>query len=619
MSTSTSHFVISGAKGGNAAGADAPNRIEINNLVKIEDQFSLYIQALTAMSKDNQSDLTSFFQIGGIHGLPYIQWDGSGAKEPVAGSWGGYCTHGSVLFPTWHRPYVALFEALLQRHAVEIAKTYAVDQERWNKAAMDLRAPYWDWAANSVPPSEVIADKQVTITLPDGTRAAVDNPLYGYVFHPIDPSFPQPYSQWQSTLRHPTTDGPDAQTDVEDLTDTLQSAQDDITSSTYRLLTRVHTWPAFSNHSVDDGGSASNSLEAIHDGIHVDVGGNGQMADPSVAGFDPIFFLHHANVDRMLSLWSALNPGVWTSNGPAEGGTYTIPPDASIGPTTQLTPFWESQSAYWLSSQTTATSKLGYTYPEFNGLNMADPGAVKSAIARIVNSLYGGSIFGVRSAPPLAQQAALTAEAVDEKPFNPFHPGPVIPPSTHNPHPPASHNPGSSTGLPPIPVNDWGSSLYDWAVRIHVKKYALGGSFSVLIFLGTVPSNPREWRKSPSFVGAHHVFVNSSASQCANCREQEAAGMVSEGFVHLDTAIARLSRLGSFDPPVVEPYLKRELSWRVIRANKTVVDLNDLPSLEVLVCATKLTLEDGADLPNHGAPQYFRAITAGRRGGAKIE
>ena len=64
----------------------------------------------------------------------------------------------------------------------------------------------------------------------------------------------------------------------------MTSAQQDITSSTYNLLTRVHTWPAFSNHTVGDGGSTSNSLEAIHDGIHVDVGGRGQMSDPSVAG-----------------------------------------------------------------------------------------------------------------------------------------------------------------------------------------------------------------------------------------------------------------------------------------------------------------------------------------------
>lgn len=64
----------------------------------------------------------------------------------------------------------------------------------------------------------------------------------------------------------------------------LQSSQNDIKSSTYSMLTRVHTWTAFSNHTVGDGGSSSNSIEAIHDGIHVDVGGRGHMADPSVAG-----------------------------------------------------------------------------------------------------------------------------------------------------------------------------------------------------------------------------------------------------------------------------------------------------------------------------------------------
>jgi tyrosinase len=62
----------------------------------------------------------------------------------------------------------------------------------------------------------------------------------------------------------------------------LTSIQDDITSSTYNLLSRVHTWPAFSNHTAGDGGSASNSLEAIHDEIHGYVGG--QMGDPAVAG-----------------------------------------------------------------------------------------------------------------------------------------------------------------------------------------------------------------------------------------------------------------------------------------------------------------------------------------------
>jgi Common central domain of tyrosinase len=62
----------------------------------------------------------------------------------------------------------------------------------------------------------------------------------------------------------------------------LSSVQNDITQSTYNLLTRVRTWPAFSNHTPGDGGSSSNSLEAIHDEIHGTIGG--QMGDPSVAG-----------------------------------------------------------------------------------------------------------------------------------------------------------------------------------------------------------------------------------------------------------------------------------------------------------------------------------------------
>ena len=52
--------------------------------------------------------------------------------------------------------------------------------------------------------------------------------------------------------------------------------------------------------------------------------------------------MHHANVDRLLSLWSALNPGVWVSRGVAEGGgSFTTPPgapyDQNTGMNIQLT------------------------------------------------------------------------------------------------------------------------------------------------------------------------------------------------------------------------------------------------------------------------------------------
>ena len=108
-------------------------------------------------------------------------------------------------------------QQVIQDHARKIAATYTTDLAAWQQAADDLRQPYWDWAVKAVPPDEVIALKQVTITTPDGKRTVVDNPLYHYVFNPIDPSFPSPYSAWPTTLRQPTSDDADATDDIDRL------------------------------------------------------------------------------------------------------------------------------------------------------------------------------------------------------------------------------------------------------------------------------------------------------------------------------------------------------------------------------------------------------------------
>lgn len=65
-----------------------------------------------------QDDPRSFFQIASIHGLPYTSWNGVGEDYSAEAS--GYCTHGSVLFPTWHRPYVALYEVRGAINRVEL-------------------------------------------------------------------------------------------------------------------------------------------------------------------------------------------------------------------------------------------------------------------------------------------------------------------------------------------------------------------------------------------------------------------------------------------------------------------------------------------------------------------
>ncbi|KAG8960488.1 hypothetical protein FRC00_000212, partial [Tulasnella sp. 408] len=412
-----SHIIVTGVppdpNAPNPSENAAAPRLEINNLIADEKQFSLYIQGLQRMYDTPQTEGASHFQLGGIHGLPFRPWEGSGTTQVAGSRFGGYCTHGTVLFPTWHRPYLAVYEQILQQHAAEVAKTYTEDTAAWTKAAQQLRMPYWDWASNSVPPAEVISMAQVTITTPDGQRTPVPNPLLSYRFNPIDPSIMATrYRIWQTTLRHPPSRTPDAVSDVDEMVSWLQMDQEWIRDSTFNLLTRVKTWFAFSNHTAGDEGSASNSIEAIHDGIHVDVGGDGHMSSTSVAAFDPIFYLHHANVDRMFALWQAINPDVWVTEGGGALGTFTLPASTRQNTDTDLTPFWNGVDTYWDSTDSREyQTKLGYTYPEFEGLDIKDPAAVQAAISTKVVELYGDGArqnfaFAAAAAPTVSASAA---------------------------------------------------------------------------------------------------------------------------------------------------------------------------------------------------------------------
>lgn len=49
------------------------------------------------------------------------------------------------------------------------------------------------------------------------------------------------------------------------------------------------------------------------------------MAYPEVASFDPIFWLHHAQVDRVFAMWQALNPDSYIEPSVNTFGSYYEP------------------------------------------------------------------------------------------------------------------------------------------------------------------------------------------------------------------------------------------------------------------------------------------------------
>ncbi|KAH9484703.1 Tyrosinase [Psilocybe cubensis] len=326
--------VVDGSQPRPQPGQLVHSRREIATFVNDVRQFSLYVQALQIYYDRVRTDVVSHWQIGGIHGQPYVDWNGT----PSGGR--GYCVHRTPLFPTWHRPYIVLFEQEVQKIAREIAAAYTHDRPAWEEAAAALRQPYWGWdnIATVVPPLQVTTSPTVNIVKAHSpTPVSVPNPFLTYAYPAgANSVFSPPFNIWPRTTRHPDASG-NSQPAL--LRAALEAVGPQIVNNTQRLMS-ITTWDAFTL-----GSAGTTGLEGIHDTIHVQTGGqNGNMAFVPVAAFDPIFYLHHAQVDRVIDLWYSRHR-VWTAN------------------TDDLLPFRRTQTAYWKSPEIIDNSGVfNYSY-----------------------------------------------------------------------------------------------------------------------------------------------------------------------------------------------------------------------------------------------------------------
>ncbi|KAL2672721.1 hypothetical protein Neosp_013435 [[Neocosmospora] mangrovei] len=128
-------------------------RKELREFKKDEYAWNLYLLGLWQFQLMPQDKLLSYFQIAGIHGLPYQAWPKDDPELPklARGEDGqkfrGFCTHSSILFLTWHRPYLALFESLLGDAMMHVAKQFTPkeDRQKYIDAAEAFRMPFWGW------------------------------------------------------------------------------------------------------------------------------------------------------------------------------------------------------------------------------------------------------------------------------------------------------------------------------------------------------------------------------------------------------------------------------------------------------------------------------------------
>jgi tyrosinase len=207
-----------------------------------------------------------------------------------------------------------------------------------------------------------------------------------------------------------------------------------------------------------------------------------------------------------------------------------------------LNPFWQTQTAYWQSPGVKVVNILNYLYTVAPATGPVTLPPVKIPLPqRFVQASNSISAFVANSA---AEPAAALGEISQQL-------GVSLPANK------ISADAEARQDILAVPVE---RGLADWRVRVSVKKYEVGGSFSVYIFFGDVPADSNQWYFDKSLVGTFDVFSNDTPEKCDNCVDQRDKAIV--GYVHISRAILERSHEGSLHKSVVLPQLEK-LRWSV--------------------------------------------------------
>jgi tyrosinase len=308
------------------------------------DPILWYARGVKAMKSRPLTDPIGWRFYGGIHGFNTNQWRRTGyltstdtmpSNGDVATYW-RQCQHGSWYFLPWHRGYLIAFEAVLRDAVVSLG------------GPANWALPYWNYFQanqNALPPAFGASQ------WPDGN----DNPLY----------VPQRYG--------PQNDG--------NVFVPLDFVNLDALADPDFTGVASGGSPGFGgvDTGFSHGGQVHGGIETQpHDYVHGLVGGGDQqtlglMSWPDLAGLDPIFWLHHANIDRLWEVWRQ-NPN--THVDPDEANWKNGP--AAIGERAFVMPMPGGTNWTYTPSQMSDLSTLDYTYDD-----LAPPAGAPLAVARL--------------------------------------------------------------------------------------------------------------------------------------------------------------------------------------------------------------------------------------------
>nr|WGL47534.1 hemocyanin 1 [Physella acuta] len=220
-------------------------RKNVNSLTR--EEVSALREAMLNLQGDNSAG--GYQDLGRFHGTP--KW----CPSPDAEVKKSCCLHGMPTFPHWHRLWTVQAENALRRSGLKGA------------------IPYWDWTQPIAALPELVQSE----TYEDGNGKSVKNPFYSAHITDVDK-------------------------------DTTRSVRDDLFQK-----------PAFGEYTdvakqvllaleQEDFCTFEVQFEIAHNFIHALVGGQEpySLASLMYTAFDPLFYLHHSNTDRIWAIWQAL-------------------------------------------------------------------------------------------------------------------------------------------------------------------------------------------------------------------------------------------------------------------------------------------------------------------------
>ncbi|KAF4867553.1 Tyrosinase [Colletotrichum siamense] len=564
------------------ANGTVPVRPEIRQMKQNPYKWNLFLLSMSMLQYTNQNDELSWYQIAGTFirstlepnpntrqvFMESLSFRGTAFQVLPASTIGAI----APTCPFFFLHGTASISPFLFRLVQMIATWFTDPNERafYHAAAADFRIPYWDWAA-APPTGESVflpdfESEGIQIYGPNGWQY-IANPLYSYKFNPLDPKvFSQgDFPNWTETKRAPFE-----KTDNRSVAHSIEHARPALQQRLYTLLSNYKDYGPFSNKYW---GTATNqsqfdSVEALHDAMHVLVGNRGHMYYIQYSAFDPVFFLHHTMADRIVTMWQALYPNSWVTPQVAMEHSFTMPPGEVHDVFTELKPFFANASgAFWNSEMANDTLHFGYSYAETIPGQGGSKSEDRTRLITAINRLYGSS-----SPSTLVQKRKRALGRRGRGKSSQLRQGTlsddVSPDFSREPHVAAS-----------LVTDDY--TYTEWIANVHVQNGALNGSFTIHLFMGVVPGDIISWSAAPNLVGSMNVFA---------MKNMGSANHVS-GTVPLTSALMHMVSAGGvagLDPGQVEPYLKTFLQVRVIGEDGEEVRPDSVVGLCVQIASSEV-------------------------------